>query len=74
MHLFCFFFFCLDTAINTNILTIAVVEKKLDDALCEGDFDLIQENVTPKTLTSCKTNALLKAFQVSCLLVHLGRF
>ena len=41
------------------------VERKLDEALREGDFDLLQERITPKTLTSCKTNALFKTFEVS---------
>ena len=48
-----------------DVLVILDVERKLDEALMEGDFESIQEKVTPKTLTSCKTNALLKAFQVS---------
>ena len=47
-------------------VTISETERNLDEALRDGDFDLIQKNVTPKTLTNCKTNALLKAFQVSC--------
>ena len=38
----------------------------------DGDFDLIQQNVTPKTLTNCKTNALLKAFEVSYLFCEPG--
>ena len=41
------------------------VEKKLDDTLKKGDFDAIVEQLTPKILTSCKTNALLKALEVS---------
>ena len=45
------------------------VERKLDEVLREGEFDLIEEKVTVKTLTSCKTNALLKAFEVSYLLL-----
>ena len=46
------------------VLVILEVEEKLDKALREGDYDSIEEQVTPKTLTSCKTNALLKAFEV----------
>ncbi|KAL9984404.1 hypothetical protein ACROYT_G006692 [Oculina patagonica] len=41
-----------------------VTERQLDKALKGEHFDKIKENVTPKILTSCKTNALLKAFEV----------
>ena len=41
------------------------IEKELDDALRKGDFDDINQKVTPKTLASCKSNTLLKTFQVS---------
>ena len=47
------------------MLTLSDVEKKLDDTLKKGDFDAIAEQVTPKILASCKTNALLKALEVS---------
>ncbi|XP_066021565.1 uncharacterized protein [Pocillopora verrucosa] len=40
-------------------------EKDLDDALRKGDFDDIDQKVTPKTLARCKTNTLLKSFQVN---------
>ncbi|KAJ7377938.1 hypothetical protein OS493_025252 [Desmophyllum pertusum] len=41
-------------------------ERQLDKALRGGHehFDSIKENVTPRILTSCKTNALFKAFEV----------
>ena len=45
---------------------ILVTERRLDEALSGKHFDLIKENVTPKILTNCKTNALLKAFEVRC--------
>lgn len=45
--------------------TLSAVEKKLDDTLKKGDFDAIVEQLTPKILTSCKTNALLKSLEVS---------
>ena len=40
------------------------IEKDLDDVLREGDFDAINKKVTPKTLERCKTNTLIKSFQV----------
>ena len=40
------------------------IEKDLDDVLRKGDFDAIDQKVTPKTLARCKTNTLLKSFQV----------
>lgn len=46
-------------------VSLSDVEKKLDDTLKKGDFDAIVEQLTPKILTSCKTNALLKALEVS---------
>lgn len=48
-----------------DVFPFSDIENELDDILTEGDFDAIEEKVTPKTLTSCTTNALLKAFQVS---------
>ena len=39
-------------------------EKDLDDALRKGDFDAINQTLTPKTLARCKTNSLLKSLQV----------
>ena len=39
-------------------------EEELDDALRKGDFDDINQKVTPETLSRCKSNTLLKAFQV----------
>ena len=36
----------------------------MDDVLREGDFDAIDQTVTPKTLARCKTNTLIKSFQV----------
>ncbi|XP_022789487.1 uncharacterized protein LOC111329140 [Stylophora pistillata] len=41
------------------------IENELDHVLRKGDFDAIKEKVTPKTLSRCKTNTLLKAFQVN---------
>ncbi|XP_022789480.1 uncharacterized protein LOC111329136 [Stylophora pistillata] len=41
------------------------IEKNLNDTLDKGDFDAIKKEVTPKTLSSCKTNTLFQAFQVN---------
>ena len=66
---------CIHPAINMtcylsfDIITLSDVERRLDQTLKEDDFDAIAENVTPKTLTSCKTNALLKAFEVRRLIL-----
>lgn len=46
-------------------------EKDLDDALRKGDFDDIDQKVTPKTLAKCKTNTLLKSFQVGLVILSL---
>ena len=46
-------------------------EKDLDDALSKGDFDDIDQKVTPKTLARCKTNTLLKSFQVGLVILSL---
>ena len=46
-------------------------EKDLDDALRKGDFDDIDQKVTPKTLARCKTNTLLKSFQVGLVILSL---
>ena len=46
-------------------------EKDLDDALRRGDFDDIDQTVTPKTLARCKTNTLLKSFQVGLVILSL---
>ncbi len=48
-----------------DLFSLSDVEKKLNESLRQGDFDAITEQVTPKILASCKTNALLKAFEVS---------
>ncbi|XP_066027980.1 uncharacterized protein [Pocillopora verrucosa] len=40
-------------------------EGDLDAVLRKGDFDAIDQTVTPKTLARCKTNSLLKSFQVN---------
>ena len=40
------------------------IEKDLDDVLHKDDFDAINQRVTPKTLARCKTNTLIKSFQV----------
>ena len=40
------------------------IEKDLDDVLRKGDFHAIDQTVTPKTLKRCKTNTLIKSFQV----------
>ena len=40
------------------------MEATIHKALEEKDFVCIEEAVTVKSLTSCKTNALLKAFEV----------
>ncbi|XP_066021554.1 uncharacterized protein [Pocillopora verrucosa] len=41
------------------------IEKELDDVLGKDDFDAINQRVTPKTLARCKTNTLIKSFQVN---------
>ena len=46
-------------------------EKDLDDALRKGDFDDTDQKVTPKTLARCKTNTLLKSFQVGLVILSL---
>ena len=46
-------------------------ENDLDDALRKGDFDDIDQKVTPKTLARCKTNTLLKSFQVGLVILSL---
>ena len=40
------------------------IEKDLDNVLRKGDFHAIDQTVTPKTLARCKTNTLIKSFQV----------
>ena len=40
------------------------IEKDLDDVLRRGDFDAIDQTVTPETLERCKTNSLLKPFRL----------
>ena len=47
------------------------IEKYLDDALHMGDFAAIDQTVTPKTLARCKTNTLLKSFQVGLVTLSL---
>ena len=47
------------------------IEKDLDDVLRKGDFDAIDQTVTPKTLARCKTNTLLKSFQVGLVTLSL---
>ena len=47
------------------------VEKDLDDVLRKGDFDAIDQTVTPKTLARCKTNTLIKSFQVGLVTLSL---
>ena len=47
------------------------IEKDLDDVLRKGDFDAIDQTVTPKTLARCKTNSLLKSFQVGLVILYL---
>ena len=47
------------------------IEEKLENALREGDFDAINQRVTPKTLASCKTNTLIKSFQVGLVTLSL---
>ena len=46
-------------------------EKDLDDALRKGDFDAINQTLTPKTLARCKTNSLLKSLQVGLVILYL---
>ena len=46
-------------------------ENDLDDALRKGDFDDIDQKVTPKTLARCRTNTLLKSFQVGLVILSL---
>ena len=47
------------------------IEEKLENALRKGDFDAINQRVTPKTLASCKTNSLIKSFQVGLVTLSL---
>ena len=47
------------------------IEKDLDDVLRKGDFDAIDQTVTPKTLARCKTNTLIKSFQVGLVTLSL---
>ena len=47
------------------------IEKDLDDVLRKGDFDAIEQTVTPKTLARCKTNTLIKSFQVGLVTLSL---
>ena len=47
------------------------IEEKLENALRKGDFDAINQRVTPKTLASCKTNTLIKSFQVGLVTLSL---
>ena len=47
------------------------IEKDLDDFLRKGDFDAIDQTVTPKTLARCKTNTLIKSFQVGLVTLSL---
>ena len=47
------------------------IEKDLDDVLRRGEFDAIDQTVTPETLERCKTNSLLKSFQVGLLTLSL---
>ena len=48
-----------------------VIEKDLDRVLHEGDFHEIYQTVTPKTLARCKTNTLIKSFQVGLVTLSL---
>ena len=47
------------------------IEKYLDDVLHKGDFAAIDQTVTPKTLARCKTNTLIKSFQVGLVTLSL---
>ena len=47
------------------------IEKDLDDVLRKGDFHAIDQRVTPKTLKWCKTNTLIKSFQVGLVTLSL---
>ena len=47
------------------------IEKDLDDVLRKGDFDAIDQTVTPKTLARCKTNTLIKSLQVGLVTLSL---
>ena len=46
-------------------------EGDLDAVLRKGDFDAIDQTVTPKTLARCKTNTLIKSFQVGLVTLSL---
>ena len=46
-------------------------EEDLDNALRKGDFDAINQTLTPKTLARCKTNSLLKSLQVGLVILYL---
>ena len=47
------------------------IEEKLENALRKGDFDAINQRVTPKTLARCKTNTLIISFQVGLVTLSL---
>ena len=47
------------------------IEKDLDKVLRKGDFHEIDQTVTPKTLTRCQTNTLIKSFQVGLVTLSL---
>ena len=47
------------------------IEEELNNALDEGDFDAIDQRVTPETLKRCKTNTLIKSFQVGLVTLSL---
>ena len=47
------------------------IEKDLDKVLRRGDFHEIDQTVTPKTLTRCQTNTLIKSFQVGLVTLSL---
>ncbi|CAH3162463.1 unnamed protein product [Pocillopora meandrina] len=50
---------------STQQLQREETEEDLDNALRKGDFDAINQTLTPKTLARCKTNSLLKSLQVN---------
>ena len=54
-----------------NFISFVETENELNWALDKKEFKDIEERVNPKVLMSCKTNALIKAFEVSRFLVNL---
>ena len=50
-----------------DLLYFPETGRRLDKGLRKGEFHFIEEEVTPRSLIKCDSNALLKAFEVTCL-------